>query len=209
MSACYCGLWRVWVTGVLAADTLSHPARPTLCSLPFKILHIPLTDMNHCLGCSVKLISWNVSAFSLLLCAERKGELKKKKNKQAETVQQKKSTHCFSKLETLKQLPDWHCFPLLELNLGLGLIFLSFWITAASQGTQIKGVSRSSSAGDLILMRPAITWNDSIANPLLPQSSRWIRLTRTCWTDSKKNLIWRRARLLCNSDAAELFVSWR
>lgn len=47
--------------------------------------------------------------------------------------------------------------PLLELNLGPGLICLSFQIPAASQGIRIKRVSQSSSAGATVLMWLVIT----------------------------------------------------
>lgn len=58
-------------------------------------------------------------------------------------------------------------------------------ITAASQGIQIKRASQSSSTGAIILMWLVITWNDSKANPLSPQSSHWIRWAWICWPDSK------------------------
>lgn len=82
--------------------------------------------------------------------------------------------------------------------------FFSFGITAASQGSQIKRVSKSSSTGDLTLMLLEITWNDSIDNPVLPQPSHWIRLALACWTDSKilNNLMQNAA--LCNNGVAQL-----
>lgn len=95
-----------------------------------------------------------------------------------------------SKLGTHKQLVS-------PLNAGkFRSHFALIRFPAASQGSQIKRVSQSSSTGDPILMWLAITWNDSIANPLWLQSSHWIRLAGgTRWTDAKKkkkqiHLIW-------------------